>query len=236
MSHLASSRTHEESRSAVCGVCFKKQGLRPITDTQLGQLRNLVDISYCLTNINYQKVLCKTCGLALTAHTAHPEKPGRRLIKPHYKNLRAPPPETRATVSQACPCTVCEIAASSLVPGKFTGPALLGEEYWTLLFPDEPYPAHKKSTSAPSPVESRCALCHSVVGKGRSHKCSKIQMQENLHKLVIQKSMKSKEKIGGKVLKNIFDVKTSDKEGWYCNACHWIQKAPCYPQLEAQQA
>ena len=99
MSHLSRPRNHEESRSAVCGLCFKKQGLRPITEKQVEQLRNLVVSSFSLSDSKYQKVLCKTCALALSAHTDHPEKPGRKLPKPHYGNLRPPPPDTRAKSS-----------------------------------------------------------------------------------------------------------------------------------------
>ena len=214
MSHLSRPRTHEESRSAVCGVCFKKQGLRPVTLTQLEQLRNLVDHEYDLDNTNYPKVLCKTCALALSAHNACPENPGRKLLKPRYKNIRSPPPETRATADQPCPCTVCEIASCKILPGQLQGgKTFLPEKYWTMIFPDEPYPAPNQPKSAPSPVESRCSNCHAVIGKGRSHKCSKTQMQNNLHNLVKQKSLKSKEKIGGSVLKNIFDEKLVTRRG-----------------------
>ena len=62
-------------------------------------------------------------------------------------------------------------------------------------------------------TETRCTYCNGVVGKGRSHKCSKVRMQDNLHNLVKQKSMKSKEKIGSKVLKTIFDDKGLSKRG-----------------------
>lgn len=195
----------------MCGLCFKKQGLRPITEKQVEQLRNLVISSFSLSDSKYQKVLCKTCALALSAHTDHPEKPGRKLPKPHYENLRPPPPDTRANYEQPCTCTVCEIAACNLVPGKVSGPAVLLEKHWNLLFPDETYPG--KKSVAPCAVESRCTNCHAVVGKGRSHKCTKTQMQANLHKLVKQKSLKSKEKIGGKVLKNIFDANLVTRRG-----------------------
>ena len=38
-------------------------------------------------------------------------------------------------------------------------------------------------------------------------------MQENLHKIVKQKSLKSKEKIASNVIKNIFDTKGVNKRG-----------------------
>ena len=214
MSHFNRPRTHKESRSAVCGVCFKKQGLRPVTSNQLEQLRNLVDREYSLENTSYPNVLCKSCALALSLYTACPEKPGRKLLKPRYKNIRPPPPETRATADQPCPCTVCEIASCKILPGQLHGgKTFLPEKYWAIIFPDEPYTGPNQSTTAPYSVESRCSICHSVIGKGRSHKCSKTQMQNNLLQLVKQKSLKSNEKIGGNVLKNIFDEKLVTRRG-----------------------
>ena len=76
-----------------------------------------------------------------------------------------------------------------------------------MLYPDVPYPDKKTKSGSGPTVESRCAKCHAVVGKGRSHKCTKMYMQDNLHKLVKQRSLKSKEKLGGKILKNIFEEK-----------------------------
>ena len=124
-------------------------------------------------------------------------------------NLRSPPlHETRAAEGQDCPCTVvCEIAKCNLVLGRFSGTPPLPEKYWTKLFPEVPYPSIKNKSGTGPGVESRCSQCHSVVGKGRTHKCSKSKMQDNLHKLVKQMSLKSKEKIGGKVLKSIFEDK-----------------------------
>ena len=63
------------------------------------------------------------------------------------------------------------------------------------------------------PTETRCTVCSSVVGKGRTHKCSKQQMQDNLHRLVAQKSLKSKEKIASNVIKHIFDDKGVSRRG-----------------------
>ena len=62
-------------------------------------------------------------------------------------------------------------------------------------------------------VEKRCSKCSSVVGKGRTHKCTKAKMQENLHKIVKQKSFRSKQQIGGKIIKSIFDDEGVSKQG-----------------------
>lgn len=81
-----------------------------------------------------------------------------------------------------------------------------------MLFPDQPYPSPRVSATKP-PVENRCSSCHGLVGRGRLNKCTKTAGQDNLHKLVKNKSLKSKEKIGGKVIKEIFDEKNVTRRG-----------------------
>ena len=62
-------------------------------------------------------------------------------------------------------------------------------------------------------LEKRCTNCQALVGKGRLHNCSKKDMQDNLHKLVKSKSLKSKEKIGSKIIKDIFMAKDVSRKG-----------------------
>lgn len=62
-------------------------------------------------------------------------------------------------------------------------------------------------------IEKRCSFCSAVVGKGRTHKCTKKNMQDNLHKIVKNKSLKSKEKIGSKIIKTLFDDKGGNRRG-----------------------
>ena len=51
-------------------------------------------------------------------------------------------------------------------------------------------------------------------------------MQKNLHQLVKQKSLKSKEKIGGKIVKNIFDDKGVSQAGGTVLLCTGGKKLP----------
>ena len=214
MSHSTKPRSHEENRSVLCGICYKKQAeLRPITDIQVQQIHALLDSSYSVDDTRFQKVICRVCALALTAHTKNPDNPGRKLFHPKYSNLNPPPVHaTRQTEGRGCTCTVCKIAKTSLTPGPLHGKNLQ-EEFWNILFPDMPYPTPNLKPKTAAPVETRCAQCHAMRGKGRYHKCTKVAMQDNLHKLVKQKSLKSKEKIGGKVLKNIFHEKVVSARG-----------------------
>ena len=146
----------------------------------------------------------------------NPENPQRRLPKPKYSNMTPPPSHTtRASDDQPCPCTACAIARCNIYPGHFltnkTTP--LAEKFWKLLFPEETFPALKSYTTTMPPVEKRCTSCQALVGKGRLHKCTKKDMQDNLHKMVRGKSLKSKEKIGSKIIKDLFDAKDSSKKG-----------------------
>ena len=146
-------RSHEENRSILCGICFKKKDLRNISDTQLRQLQELIDSSYSLTDTHFQKVLCKVCALDLAAHTKNPGNPGRKLLKPKYSSMRFPPVHsTRANDDSSCPCTVCEIARITITPGAFQQAIpQLQQKYWNMLYPDTPYPV-VKDKAKPSPV------------------------------------------------------------------------------------
>ena len=107
----------------------------------------------------------------------------------------------RTCYSQLCPCTVCKIAAENLTGGS--SPSMLREEYWRVLFPGVPYPVQARSKL--KSVEKRCAFCSALIGKGRSHKCTKTAKQDNLHNLVGRSSPKTRQKVGSKIIKSIFD-------------------------------
>ena len=51
-------RSHNDNRSVLCGVCFRKRDLRDITENQLVQLKSLIDPNYDIDDIKYQRVLC----------------------------------------------------------------------------------------------------------------------------------------------------------------------------------
>ena len=81
----------------------------------------------------------------------------------------------------------------------------LPPRFQTLLFPgDEELEVSKPAVPQ---VESRCTFCGSVVGKGRSHKCSKATARENKLGLVRNMSLKSKERTARDMLVHIFDEK-----------------------------
>ena len=119
----------------------------------------------------------------------------------------------RGAEGEFCLCTVCEIAKQNLTPGQFRGKSKLTEKHWNLIFPHKEYPKQNTIHKKAPPVESRCTACNSVIGKGRSHKCTKQEMRKNLHNIVKKKSIKTKEKIGAKIIKEIFDDKKVNRRG-----------------------
>ena len=170
-------RSHEEVRVSLCGLCYGRGELRPISDEQLAQLQQLVYPGYSLSDQRFQEVLCRNCALVLNAHTKNPENPGRKLPHPIYQNMTPPPAHsTRSTDDSECECTVCQIFRSNQ---GFRHKNMLEEQFWNILFPDQPYPS--TASSIKPQVENRCGSCYSLIGKGKVHKCTKKAGQENLH-------------------------------------------------------
>ena len=143
----------------------------------------------------------------------NPGNPQRKLWKPKFSNMTPPPSHSsRLASDNQCTCTACEIAKITIFPGKISKTTPLTEFYWKLLYPDIPYPTPKLSTPKLS-VQKRWKECFAVIGKGRVHNCTKKVMQENIHQIVINKSLNSKEKITGIIIKDIFDDKMISKKG-----------------------
>ena len=202
-------KSHDEVRATLCGLCYKRGDLRPIKDDQLSQIKKLVNQNYDISDPRFQTVLCTSCVRPLSDHSKNQNNRGRKLYIPDFENMTPPPTHsTRSTDDSDCVCTACQICRSNQ---GFRTSNQLDEQFWKILFPDQPYPG--KASGKKSSVENRCSDCHGLVGKGRSHKCSKTAGQDNLHKLVKQKSLKSKEKIGAKVIKGIFDDKNVSRRG-----------------------
>ena len=60
-----------------------------------------------------------------------------------------------------------------------------------------------KKVSPPARAIPVCSKCRTLLGKGVSHICSKVQKQENILKIVRSSSRKSKSKVTSKILKGI---------------------------------
>ena len=69
-----------------------------------------------------------------------------------------------------------------------------------------------KEVEAAEPV-SICSYCHTEVGQGRPHECTRTEMQGNLFDLIRHKSEKTQEQVTSKMLDAIFQDKGVSKQG-----------------------
>ena len=91
-----------------------------------------------------------------------------------YDEIRAPPPPNRAVASQACPCTVCELARLKNLDYK-----VFWEQH------SNPVGAPKTQVEyPPSKVLALCTKCFITLGKGVTHDCSKSNKGDNLANIV----------------------------------------------------
>ena len=58
-----------------------------------------------------------------------------------------------------------------------------------------------------------CSYCHTEVGQGRPHDCTRTEMQENLFDMIRHKSDKTQQQVTSKMLDALFDDKGVSKQG-----------------------
>ena len=118
-----------------------------------------------------------------------------------YQNLASPHPSTRAADGTPCQCTVCQIARFNRPPGA-GGFKDLPLVFKSLIFPGSTI----QSSSSPDPDHVKlCKKCFAVIGRGRSHVCTKTEMRNNLSGIVKSRSKKSKGKVVASGLRAIFE-------------------------------
>ena len=211
-------RSHDESRAVVCCVCSKKlkvsqHSYKIINERWSNLVRKFVFIGYSTRNPSHPTALCDICRLTLSAMekvlcqgvifqiifswiiVQNPQNPGRKLPPLFdYQNLVPPPPITRSTLYQNCPCTVCTIARKTLDYQKF-----VSKHVNPMGFP----PTNTNPKSPPAKVLPFCSKCFSEVGQGKPHQCLKSTKRVNLSKIVRDTFKKSKSHITASSLKNI---------------------------------
>ena len=130
----------------------------------------------------------------------------RKLWRPIFDDLKSPIFDaTRAQDDIKCQCTICQIARVSLKSGliNFNTHKGLPLEFWPLMFPHKVIPEPKGKTT----VEKKCGGCGSLIGKDRSHKCTKATARANTIGIIRSMSLKSKERTTRDTLMNIFEDK-----------------------------
>ena len=183
------------ARTRVCGVCTRKgPNLRAISDTVLLFIK---DYHYKDYNFDeFPSVVCVSCDAVLRYidKLEDGEIPTRRLPDiTDYENKRAPR-VTRSSASGDCACFWCDI-------DKMNGHV---------------YSRHKKSVRPRAKAEPkkrvvRCGDCHSILGKGLPHKCTKTARNENAKEMVREFSGEGQRRTTSKLLDEFCEEEGVDK-------------------------
>ena len=181
-----------KARTRVCGVCTRKaKDLRPISEAVLGFIKDYIyqdyDVDY------YPSVVCGSCTFILRYMDKLEEgqTPVRRLPNiTDYEKKRAP----RGTRSGVCDCFWCRI-------NKMNGLE---------------YKRHSESVrpiakAQPKKKVVRCVKCHSILGRGLPHNCTKTARNENAKDLVREFSSGGQKRTTSKLLNEFCEEEGVDK-------------------------
>ena len=156
------------ARSRVCGVCTRKgPNLRNISDAVLIFIQDYHYKDY--NKDDFPNVICGSCDYVLRCmdKLEEGEVPTRRLPDiTDYESKRAPR-LTRSISAADCNCFWCKIYKMN------------GLEY----------KRHRESvrpaaTAQPKKRITRCGECHSILGRGLPHHCTKTTRNENAKEMV----------------------------------------------------
>ena len=183
------------ARTRVCGVCTRKAAnLRPISDTVLQFIKDYHYGGY--NRDEFPSVICVSCDAILryTDNLEDGEIPTRRLPNvTDYENKRAPR-VTRSYASSKCGCFWCKI-------DKMNGLE---------------YKRHRESVrpvakAQPKKRVVRCGECHSIIGRGLTHKCTKSARNENAKEMVREFSGEGQRRTTSKLLNEFCEEEGVDK-------------------------
>ena len=144
-------------------------------------------------------MICNACRGKLLR--LHQDPDGvNNLSKVRYDRLLGPPPVTRQNVEQPCVCSVCQLSRTCL---HWEVKHLLSQ------YIDSPAPP----PSLTPDVIKICAHCHSQIGQGLSHDCSRSTFRENVADLVKDKSERTRGRVVSTLLKDVFEDQCVDTRG-----------------------
>ena len=116
--------------------------------------------------------------------------------------MRPKPFNTRAQDNAACACSICQI-------GRLSGTEYVNYEKTQRQKAGRP---RLKEDEVCVPVTT-CSYCHTEVGQGKPHDCTRTEMQENLLDIIRSHSEKTQEQVTSKMLDVIFKEKGISKQG-----------------------
>ena len=134
---------------------------------------------------------------SLKAVNTDKKNPKRKLPEITYGDLEKPREvNTRSTEDTPCRCTICKI-------GRMNG---LDYKRYENEMRQKPGRLRYQEPEVVGPV-TICSYCHSEVGQGKRHDCTRTEMQDNIFGLLRQKSEKTQEQVTSKMLDAIFNDK-----------------------------
>ena len=186
------------AKTRVCGVCTRKAAnLIAISDTVLIFIKDYVYKDY--NRYEYPSVICMSCDATLRYidKLEDGEIPIRRLPDiTDYESKRAPPRVTRSSTCGDCGCFWCTIDKMN------------GLEYKRHKESVRPI---TKAKAQPKKTVVRCAECHSIIGRGLAHKCTKTTRNENAKEMVREFSGEGQRRTASKLLNEFCDDEGVDK-------------------------
>ena len=186
------------AKTRVCGVCTRKAAnLIAISDTVLIFIKDYVYKDY--NRYEYPSVICMSCDATLRYidKLEDGEIPIQRLPDiTDYESKRAPPRVTRSSTSGDCGCFWCTIDKMN------------GLEYKRHKESVRPV---TKAKAQPKKTVVRCAECHSIIGRGLAHKCTKTTRNENAKEMVREFSGEGQRRTASKLLNEFCDDEGVDK-------------------------
>ena len=183
------------ARTRVCGVCTRKAAnLRPISDTVLLFIKDYHYGGY--NRDEFPSVICGSCDYILRCidKLEDGEIPTRRLPNiTDYESKRAPR-VTRSSASGECECFWCTIDRMNGLQ----------------------YKRHRESVrpvakAQPKKRVVRCGECHSIIGRGLAHKCTKTARNENAKEMVREFSGEGQRRVTSKLLNDFCEEEGVDK-------------------------
>ena len=192
--------SHKNSRMRVCGVCFRKpKHFQIISPVILQLIKDIFYNNYSLDDNSLPLICCTSCVNALKA--IHSGKSNRKLPEFDYGSLVIPRStiNTRSKVVEICYCTICKIAK------------LYGLDAYQNMKSKKAGRPSQTCKKIPTKIK-RCSLCHSDLGKGKSHVGTKNTAQENFVDMIVKQTEKTQKKVTSKMLNTILiDKKLSGR-------------------------
>ena len=186
----------------MCGVCLRKpKQYQKISESALVLIKNHSYKDYSLEDTSLPLIICTSCVKTLKVIDSGQDD--RRVPDVDYQGLTKPQiVNTRSGISEKCCCSLCVIARMNGVDYKAHDKQMRDK-------PGRP----SEKVKVTRVTVSQCSECHSEIGPGKPHACTRTVTQENLFDLVRNHSEKTQEQVTAKILDAICEDKGVSKQG-----------------------